>query len=163
MRMIPCRTLLPGLPVRTLHLDKNPAGRVPAGAYALIECFCPEIDCDCRPVMLAVLCQATYKIVAHISYGWESLEFYLKWTGNLPHAIDCLNPYLDPLNPQSDYAPVFLALFKEHVIQDLPYLERIKHHYSLFKAELKRKYRPFTLLKLKQSKPNKPKSNRRRK
>jgi hypothetical protein len=154
---------VPGLPVRMLHLGYDPAGRVPAGAYALIECFCPEIDCDCRRVMLAVLCQQTNKIVAHISYGWESLEFYLKWTGSLPDAIDCINPYLDPLNPQSDYAPVFLALFKEYVMQDLPYLERIKQHYSLFKAELKRKSRPFTIVKPKQSKPNKSKSKRRHK
>jgi hypothetical protein len=87
------------------------------------------------------------------------LEFYLKWTGNFPDVIDCINPYLDPLNPQSDYAPVFLALFKEYVMQDKAYLQRIKQHYSLFKAELKRKAHPFMLVKPSQPKP---KSKRRR-
>ena len=42
MRMIPCRKLLPDLPVRTLHLGKDLAGRVPEGAYYLIELFSPK-------------------------------------------------------------------------------------------------------------------------
>lgn len=160
MKMIACRTLLPGLPVRTLELGKDPQGRIPEGTYNLIECFCPELDCDCRRVMIVVVCQATKKMVAHINYGWESLEFYLKWTGNLSDAIACINPYLDPLNPQSDHAPLFLTLFKEYVMKDISYMDRLKHHYSLFKAELKRRNRPFTLLKPQHSKP---KSKRRRK
>lgn len=160
MKMIDCRSLLSHLPVRTLHLGYDPAARIPQGTYALIECFCPDIDCDCRRVMLAVVSQDTNQIVAHISYGWESLDFYLQWTGNLPDAIDCINPYLDPLNPQSEYAPLFLALFKDYVMQDIAYLARIKLHYSLFKAQLKRKSRPFTLVKPNQAKP---KSKRRRK
>jgi hypothetical protein len=159
MQMIASLSVLPNLPVRTLHLAKDPAGRVPEGAYDLIECFCPEIDCDCRRVMIAVMSQATEQPLAFINYGWESLEFYRKWAGDEDDAIDCMHPYLDPLNPQSDSAPVFLALFKEYVIQDKAYMERIKQHYLLFKAELKRRSRPFTLVKPKQRKP-KPKHRR---
>jgi hypothetical protein len=144
MIMIDCHSLLPDLPVRTLHLQR--AGDVPAGEYGLIECFCNEIDCDCRRVMISVISAATNEIVAHISYGWESVDFYLKWTGNLSDAKDCIGPYLDPLNEQSSYAPIFLTLFKNYVMQDKAYLERVKQHYALFKAALKRKSSPLSLV-----------------
>jgi hypothetical protein len=69
MNMIACQALLSDLPVRTLYLGEDPAGRVPEGAYDLIECFCPEIQSHCRRVMIAVVPQATNKIVAHINYA----------------------------------------------------------------------------------------------
>ena len=157
MIMIACHTLLPDLPVRTLHIQG--AGDVPDGDYDLIECFCNEIDCDCRRVMISVLACNTNKIVAYISYGWESVDFYLKWAYNLADAIECKGPYLDPLNQQSPYAPFFLSLFEGYVLQDKTYVERLKKHYALFKAALKRKNCPLTLVQPKRRKPK----NRRRK
>ena len=160
MIMIDCHNLLPDLPVRTLHIQK--AQGVPDGEYDLIECFCNETDCDCRRVMIGVRDCASNKIVAYISYGWESLDFYLKWTGNLSDAKECKGPYLDPLNPQSIYAQTFLTIFENYLLPDKVYLDRLQHHYSLFKAALKKKNPALSLVPSKPSKRNKQKKRRRK-
>src|SRR5258708_6497309 len=129
MIMVDCHTLLPELPVRTLTLGKT--ADIAEGDYDLIECFCNEVSCDCRRVMIAVIARTTNQAVAYISYGWESVDFYLKWTGNLSDAMECQGPYLDPLNPQSANADIFLLHFQKYVMQDKSYMERLKHHYSL--------------------------------
>lgn len=153
MIMIDCLSLLPHLPVRTLHIQK--AYPVPDGDYDLIECFCNAPDCDCRRVMISVRDCATNTILAYISYGWENLDFYLKWAGNLSDAQDCIGPYLDPLNAQSPYAPSFLIIFENYLLPDKAYLDRVQQHYSLFKAALKKKNSALSLISPKSSKPKK--------
>ena len=155
MIMIDCHSLLPDLPVRTLHIER--AQVVPDGDYDLIECFCNETDCDCRRAMICVRDCSDNKIVAYISYGWESLDFYQKWAGNSSDAEECKGPYLDPLNPQSHYAAAFLAVFENYLLPDKAYLDRLQRHYALFKAALKKKNRPLTLVS-----PKRPKSKKRR-
>jgi hypothetical protein len=154
--MVAGLSLLPDLPVRTISVGRTADVADIEGDYDLIECFCNEADCDCRRVMIAVISRATNKAVAHISYGWESVDFYLKWTkGDLSQAIDCQGPYLDPLNPQSANSNIFLMLFEKFVMQDKAYMERLKQHYSLFKAALKRKNRPLSLVTTNHCKPKK--------
>lgn len=110
---------------------------LPDGEYAFVESYCDEASCDCRRVMLTVLGRTSgARVWATISYGWESEQFYERWVGRAVEGANTKGPYLDPLNPQSRYADVLLAMF-EYVLTDLAYVERLERHYRMFKAVAK--------------------------
>lgn len=46
---------------------------------------------------------------------------------------DMAGPFLDPLNPQSQYADELLELVTGSVLRDPRYLERLERHYELVK------------------------------
>jgi hypothetical protein len=57
-------------------------------------------------------------------------------------------PFLDPLNPQSRYAPTFLEYFLGIINNDPEYLKRLQRHYMMFKEKVDRKPyqgRPFDI------------------
>jgi hypothetical protein len=138
MAMLTFNTLFPELGITEMRvLTIKGMGIVPDDEYGLLEFYCDELDCDCRRVIVNVVSRHTQQFLASISYGWESIEFYEKWTGNRKDALEAMGPYLDPLNQQSVYAPVFLSLFIQYVLPDLDYIERLKRHYQLFKSVLK--------------------------
>jgi hypothetical protein len=107
---------------------------LPEGEYGFLEFYCDEPGCDCRRVMIDVLRPETgwSKIWATISYGWESLDFYRKWGGAHSDPLEMKGPYLDPLNPQTEYSAALLNLFR-FLIQSPGYVERLKRHYQMFR------------------------------
>jgi hypothetical protein len=116
---------------------------LPNGEYGLIELYCDEPHCDCRRVTIAVLRPHTgWKFWATISYGWESLAFYQKWSKS-PEPLDpseWKGPYLDPLCQQTQYSPALLNLF--HIVLGSPgYVERLKRHYRLFRTAVEKESR----------------------
>jgi hypothetical protein len=111
---------------------------IPDGDYGFLELYCDEPECDCRRVMIDVVSRTTgSKIWATINYGWENPEYYATWMGDREDAKGLSGAMLDPLNPQTQYSLAFLRLF-EHIAQDQAYVDRLKRHYQMFKAELKR-------------------------
>jgi hypothetical protein len=107
---------------------------LPPGEYGFMEFYCDEPGCDCRRVMVEVLRPETgwSKIWATIGYGWESLDFYRKWGGHHSDPVEMKGPYLDVLNPQSEYSPALLNLFR-FVLQSPDYVERLQRHYQMFR------------------------------
>jgi hypothetical protein len=77
------------------------------------------------------------KIWATISYGWERLDFYQKWGGAGYHPIEIKGPYLDPLNPQTNYSSALLNLFR-FLIQSPDYVDRLRRHYQMFRESVDR-------------------------
>jgi len=112
---------------RSFHNLANPS--FPKGNYGLIELYCTDPDCDCRRVMINVIAEEQGRHIATISYGFH-------W--NDPNK----GPFLDPLNPQSEYASLFLNMFRQLVIQDKTYVKRLKQHYKQFKTGLKDPHHP---------------------
>jgi hypothetical protein len=111
---------------------------LPGGEYGFVEHYCEGIDCDCRRTILTVLSpQFPGQILATISYGWESPEFYEKHVG--PFGAKMARPFLDPLGHQSRHAAVLLDYFERVVLSDRLYVERLKRHYALFKQALRAK------------------------
>ena len=108
---------------------------LPDGDYGFIELYCDEPGCDCRRVMIDVLRQDTgwKKIWATINYGWESVDFYRKWGGPFADPVQMKGPFLDPLNPQSQYSPALLNLFR-FLLRSPDYVQRISKHYQVFRA-----------------------------
>jgi len=140
-------SLLPDLAqreVRCVHLSDvpgvAPGTTLPAGEYAYIEFYCPDLECDCRRVFLQVIGRHRQdQVLASINYGWEKESFYRK---RLPFDPDAprqiVRGSLDPLNAQSEHAEKLLELFRRFVL-DEPYRLRLKRHYQLFREELRRR------------------------
>ena len=118
-------------------LDESKTG-VPPGEYGFLEMFCNESGCDCRRVLLYVVSTARNDVQAVIAYGWESPAFYAKWMGdNDPEVIDSLRgPCLNLGSPGSDAAPAILELFRDVLLQDASYVDRIKRHYRMFREKV---------------------------
>ncbi len=116
----------------------SPQGGLPRGSFGFLELYCEEPDCDCRRVILQVRTEEEPgTLLATINYGWESVAFYQKWLGgSRKEAREIKEASLDPLNPQSQYASALLRLFQTVVLQDKAYVNRLKRHYQMFKAEV---------------------------
>ena len=107
---------------------------LPDGEYGFIEFYCDDLDCDCRRVLIQVYSPTTGSTAwATINYGWETDACYRKW-GHMDDE-DLKGPMLDPINPQSPYADVFLEFFKEFLL-DKKFVARLKRHYALFRKIL---------------------------
>src|ERR1700722_2802663 len=110
---------------------------LPDGEYGFLEFYCNEPACDCRRVIIQVLRPETGwgKVWATIGYGWEDLDFYRRWGGAHSDPVEMKGPYLDPLNPRSDYSPALLELFRSQ-IQSTEYVERFQRHYRMFRESV---------------------------
>jgi hypothetical protein len=108
---------------------------LPDGEYGFLELYCDEPHCDCRRVLIQVIVRDDLSQPwATINYGWESVAFYYRRLPGRELAEACARPTLDPLNPQSPYAPALLRLF-ETIVQDPAYVQRLQRHYALFKGQ----------------------------
>lgn len=108
--------------------------RIPAGTYGFVESYCDDEDCDCRRVFINVISVKSPEILATISFGWESKEYYDEWFGGMESSMleDFASPNLALGLRESKYAADFLRLFKV-IIKDKKYVDRLKRHYFLFK------------------------------
>lgn len=126
---------------RTVTLLIPSKFNLPPAGYAFLEMFCDEPECDCRRVFFSVVSSLRKEVLAVIAWGWEEREFYVKWMGdNDPHAInDLMGPVLNLTSPQSNLAPALLDLFREFLLQDTAYIERVKRHYEMFRRDIDNK------------------------
>jgi len=136
---------------------------LPPDDYGLIELYCNDENCDCRRVMFDILSRKRGKSVAVIAYGWESADFYRKWTRRDDPSVvqEMQGPSLNSMSNQSELAPALLKLVRDLVLKDLVYIARLKRHYQLFKEKVDPKHFPPSGL-AKQSVSAKPKPKRRR-
>jgi hypothetical protein len=118
-------------------ISENQYG-LPIGEYGFLEFFCDEPGCDCRRVFLYIVSSRRKDVEAVIAYGWESRGFYAKWmrSSDKRDLDELQGPILNLLSPQSKIAPALLNLFKDALLRDRAYIDRIKEHYRIFRAEI---------------------------
>ena len=104
---------------------------LPAGSYFMAESFCNDKKCDCRRAFINVIYNDD--IVATIGFGWENIDFYKKWAHDKSLAPDLKGPILELGGVYTKYSEKILALFKEFMMLDKVFLERLKRHYKMFK------------------------------
>ena len=114
-----------------------PGKKISAGEYYLTESYCSDDKCDCRRVFINIF--HNREMVATIGYGWEELPFYEKWLGGKEMAAEMRGPILELGGQQSEYAEELLKLFKNVMLKDTTFIERLKRHYDMFKSSKKRK------------------------
>jgi hypothetical protein len=94
---------------------------IPAGAYGLIESYCPDAECDCRRVMINVIeKERPARTLASIGYGFD-------------REAEDAGPYLDPLNEQCPCAGALMGLVEGVALNDPDYVARLERHYELVK------------------------------
>lgn len=111
-----------------------PGNKLPAGEYAMLESFCNDKKCDCRRVFINV--EHEGKILATIGYGWEDIGFYEEWTGDDDLAKHCKGPVLEFTGVHTSMSNDILKFFKETMLMDETFLERLNAHYNAFKESL---------------------------
>jgi hypothetical protein len=128
---------------RTMTILRRTSAGLPPGEYAFLEMFCDEPGCDCRRAFFYVISPGSKEALAVIAYGWEDRAFYARWMGSKdPRDLDGLQgPVLNLLSPQSKLAPAILEAFKEFLLTDSAYIERVKEHYKVFRSSIRGKAR----------------------
>jgi len=121
---------------RSITILNNP--ELPSDSYGLLEAYCNEEDCDCRRVFFHIMSEKKNKIVAVISFGWESKKFYADWMEDNDSQMieDLIGPVLNLTSPQSKLAPKLLELVENVVLKDKKYVQRLKVHYKLFRDQV---------------------------
>ena len=112
-----------------------PKGKdLPEGHYYFPESFCNDKECDCRRAFINVIFEE--EPIATIGFGWEDLKFYEKWANDKSMAKDLKGPILELTGIRTKYSENALNLFKEALMQDKLFLERLPKHYKMFKENL---------------------------
>jgi hypothetical protein len=134
--LVPFTRLFPELGHKeTRVVEFRDEGDPHKGRYAFLENYCDNPACDCRRVIVCVVNEAVPReILASINFGWESPEYYAKWIGSKEDARVMAGATLDPVLPQSSPARLLCEFFKDVVLRDPAYVERLKRHYAMFKA-----------------------------
>ena len=123
---------------RSIAVTDNERFNLPEEVYVFHEMYCRERGCDCRRVFFYVTASPHHNVEAIVCYGWESTDFYKEWfKDDDPNWIaEMQGPALNFGSPQSKYAPAILELVKDVLIKDRDYMERIKRHYNMFRADV---------------------------
>jgi hypothetical protein len=125
---------------RSFTIDES-YPHLPEDEYALLEAYCNDKNCDCRRVFFNVASRNQQKLVAVITYGWESEAFYRKWYGGKDDELarmvvdEMMGLGLNSASPQSPLARALLAPIRE-ILDDPDYVARIKRHYQIFKEKV---------------------------
>lgn len=109
---------------------------LPLGAYALIDLYCTDPDCDCRNVFINVVHEGFSGPVATINYGWEKLSYYKEWMGGEEDDFilrQFKGPSLAIAARQSQFAEKWLRIFEDILRTDKAYANRLERHYHLVK------------------------------
>jgi len=125
-----------GRETRSVTLFENNELNIHPGTYALVESFCIDDTCDCRKTMIAFVDIASNRVAATIGYGWESAAFYTKWLhGDSEMGAEMAGSYVESGATQSVYSTQWLAWWKDMIVSDEKYRERIRRHHRLFKNQ----------------------------
>ncbi len=122
---------------RCIIVPNNSDIKLPSGEYFFTESFCNDINCDCRRAFINVIYNE--EMITTIGYGWEDLDFYKKWSRNSNRIYDIKGPILEITGSQTKYSEAILDLFKNLLLTDYVFINRLKEHYQLFKSSLKKK------------------------
>lgn len=130
---------------RSFTVDDGNYPGLPADEYALLEAYCNDENCDCRRVFFNIASRKQQKIVAVVTFGWESEAFYRKWYGGGNDELarmaisEMMGVGLNSASPQSEIAPTLLAPIRD-LLLDPAYVARLKHHYRIFKESVDPKH-----------------------
>lgn len=115
---------------------------LPPGSYVFHEFYCDDLSCDCRRVMIMIARADDVDlrdVLATISYGWASPEFYRKWSGeeDPEYCRSLARAELAPLAAQSRHADALLDLFTGSLEEDPALQARFARHYRQFRAAIR--------------------------
>lgn len=137
--MVPFFTLVGDRAFEEMRTAVVPEGEaLPAGPYGFLELFCADPDCDCRRVVFQVIRPDSGTTVwATINFGWESEEFYRRWSPHSDLFDEMASALLEPFGPQTEHSSELLRLCREVLLGDSRFVDRLKKHYREAKAAVR--------------------------
>jgi hypothetical protein len=111
----------------------DPPDFPPADEYAFFEHYCADRKCDCRRVLIYVYARHAAQHVATISHAFDPPP---------PGARIRQQTFLDPILPQTQWAPALLDLFAHELFSDQDYRQRLRLHYRMFKSVVTNPFHP---------------------
>jgi hypothetical protein len=141
MPFAPFHEYFPEIATRETRSITMPIGTpfgLPAGEYAFIELYCNDPGCDCRRVLFCVIARNGMSVQAFIGWGWEDIEFYRRWLhdGSQAEVIAVKGPALNVGSPCTAIGPALVELVRNVLLTDPAYVERIKRHYAMVRAQV---------------------------
>jgi hypothetical protein len=119
--------------------DNDAHKHIPPGNYAFLEMFCPDIECDCRKVIIHVISANPAKKWAILNYGWESEEYYKAWWGKSHEVYKKMSGVTFDPPSKNSLEIEFLEVFQDLIRHDKKYAKRIESHYYMFKEKMREK------------------------
>lgn len=113
--------------------------------YLIIESYCSLPKCDCRRVMIDVVDSAAKQSKATLHYGWESLEYYEKFTGGKEEAGEIFGLRFAPFSLTGEEAEDIFGKVATLIRNNPKFNETFKRHYSQFKKSLNKPYNNVTI------------------
>lgn len=107
---------------------------IPAGHYAFLEMFCPDVNCDCCKVIIPVVTANPDKTWGVLGDGLASESYYRRWWCK-NHSLywPISGVYFDPAT-RDPLERAFWGIFKDMIHSDRSYAKRIESHDLMFKA-----------------------------
>jgi len=96
------------------------------GEYSFVDLYCTDPGCSCTNVVLNVM-ERSRGHVATINHGLEEDSF---------KDVGTDRTFLDPLNKQTSSSPALLKLFREFLLTDASYVERLRRHQRMIKEKI---------------------------
>jgi len=130
--------------IRTVTVPPSNPLHLPAGEYGFLELYCNEPGCDCRRVIFCVIARDGMSVQAFIGWGWEDIEFYRRWFrgGSQAEVIAVKGPALNVGSPRTPSGPALVELVRNVLLTDPAYVERIKRHYAMVRAQVEKPKKP---------------------
>jgi hypothetical protein len=109
--------------------EPGTADGLPADEYGMAEFYCDEVGCDCRRTMIQVYSRHRRRLEAVISHAFDWPEGRPQWE------LEMGQTFLDPINPQGEFAERILDLFIGIVLSP-EYEARLRRHYAMVKRAI---------------------------
>lgn len=110
---------------------------LPTGQYGFLDLYCDDPRCDCRIVILQVVsADSGRRVWATIDYAWETDGLYQKRVHDVAADWGCGTARLSLGDPQTEWAPALLRLFRR-MVTDWRYAARLRCHYGMFKQAVR--------------------------
>lgn len=76
---------------------------------------------------------------AIFNYGWETKAFYRKWSNRSVFADGMAGAVIEQFGENGPHSEALFDLFKNVILTDAEYVERLKRHYKLFRSRVEEK------------------------
>jgi hypothetical protein len=118
---------------RSLEVVGN--SKIPDGTYTFYDNYCDNPYCDCKCVVIeveSVACPAD--ILAVLTYGWESSEFYAASGVGEEHPKAHSGVLVDSDRKHHRHADMLREIFEDYVEHNPDYAAVLQSHYDAVKA-----------------------------
>jgi len=120
---------------RSLEITGGP--KIPGSTYTFYVNYCDNPYCDCKCVVIEVESQSSpANILAVLTYGWETADFYAELLLDELHTIPESGVQVNSDGKRSRHADVLRDIFEDYISNNPDYVTVLQSHYDAVKATM---------------------------